>query len=271
LRHDRAGLVGLVLLILWLAVAFPGRLLVTADANAQELADALLPPFGAHVLGTDHLGRDLLARLVAGATTSLVVSVSAVAIATVVGSVAGIAAAEVGGWLDEAIMRVADIQLAIPFVLLAIAVLTLLGGSLTNLIAVLALGGWIVFARVVRSELLALRELEFVQAARALGANAVHIAVRHLLPNSLGLIIVLATLELANVILLESALSFLGVGVQPPGVSWGTILAGGRDHLTSAWWISAWPGIAITLAILGVNLLGDFLRDLLEPRTITRD
>jgi peptide/nickel transport system permease protein len=271
LRHDRAGLVGLVLLILWVAVAFPGRLLVTADANAQELADALLPPFGAHVLGTDHLGRDLLARLVAGATTSLVVSVSAVAIATVVGSVAGIAAAEVGGWLDEAIMRVADIQLAIPFVLLAIAVLTLLGGSLTNLIAVLALGGWIVFARVVRSELLALRELEFVQAARALGANAVHIAVRHLLPNSLGLIIVLATLELANVILLESALSFLGVGVQPPGVSWGTILAGGRDHLTSAWWISAWPGIAITLAILGVNLLGDFLRDLLEPRTITRD
>jgi peptide/nickel transport system permease protein len=261
-----------VLVAAWLGVGLAGPLVLPGDPNRQELADALRPPawaeggIPAQPLGTDHLGRDMLVRIVYGARTSMIVGVSAVALAAVAGSLAGLFAAEWGGMVDEVLMRLADIQLSIPFILLAITVLALLGGSMTSMVLVLVLAGWVIYARVVRSELLYLREVEFVQGARALGSSRLRVIFRHFLPNAVGLVVVVATLELANVIILEAALSFLGVGIRPPEVSWGTMLADGRDYLTTEWWLATLPGVAITLTILGVNLVGDWARDVLDPR-----
>jgi peptide/nickel transport system permease protein len=272
LRRDRAAVFGLLIVALWLGMALFGPVVDRADPNEQDLSTAMLPPaweadgMAAHPLGTDHLGRDILTRIVHGARTSLVIGLSTVALAIVIGALAGVVAATWGGKVDELIMRLADVQLAIPFILLAITVLALLGGSIQNMVLVLVLAGWVIFARVVRSEVLHLRELEFVLAARTLGANRLRIALRHLLPNVTGLVIIVGTLELANVIILEAALSFLGVGIRPPQVSWGAMLADGRDYLTEAWWLATLPGATITITILGVNLTGDWVRDLLDPR-----
>ncbi len=272
LRRDRAAVLGLVMVAIWLGMALVGPLVMPGDPNDQVLRDALIPPIWqadgavAHPFGTDHLGRDILIRIVHGARTSLVIGVLAVGVAIIIGSLAGVVAAQWGGRVDEIIMRLADIQLAIPFILLAIAVLALLGGSIPNMILVLVLAGWVIYARVVRSEVLHLREMEFILAARTLGAGQMRIALRHLLPNVTGLVIVVGTLELANVIILEAALSFLGVGIRPPQVSWGAMLADGRDYLTEAWWLATLPGATITLTILGVNLVGDWVRDVLDPR-----
>jgi peptide/nickel transport system permease protein len=271
LRKDPGGTLGLTLAFIWIAVAAAGPSLVS-DPVVQDLARTLLPPSwlpggsADHPLGTDHLGRDLLSRIVYGARTSLVVGVVAVGAAAVLGSLIATVSATWGGLVDDVLMRIADVQLAIPFVLLAITVLVLLGGSIVNMILVLILAGWVIFARVIRSELLHLREMEFVLAARSIGVRQIDIAFRHLLPNTFGLIVVIATLELANVILLESALSFIGVGIRPPQVSWGTMIADGRNYLTSAWWLTTIPGAALTTGVFGVNLAGDLARDLLDPR-----
>jgi peptide/nickel transport system permease protein len=272
LGRDRAAILGVLLVLAWLGVGLVGPFVIPGDPNGQELADALRPPawleggVREQPLGTDHLGRDLLVRIVYGARTSMLVGVSAVALAVVAGALAGLFAAEWGGAVDEALMRVADIQLSIPFILLAITVLALLGGSMGSMVLVLVLAGWVIYARVLRSELLYLREVEFVQSARALGASRLRVIFRHLLPNTAGMVVVVATLELANVIILEAALSFLGVGIGPPEVSWGTMLADGRDYLTTEWWIATLPGVAIAVTILGVNLVGDWVRDVLDPR-----
>jgi peptide/nickel transport system permease protein len=272
LGRDRAAILGVLLVLAWLGVGLVGPFVIPGDPNRQELADALRPPewleggVREQPLGTDHLGRDILVRIVYGARTSMLVGVSAVALAAVAGALAGLFAAEWGGAVDEVLMRVADIQLSIPFILLAITVLALLGGSMGSMVLVLVLAGWVIYARVLRSELLYLREVEFVQGARALGASRPRVIFRHLLPNTAGMVVVVATLELANVIILEAALSFLGVGIGPPEVSWGTMLADGRDYLTTEWWIATLPGIAIAVTILGVNLVGDWVRDVLDPR-----
>lgn len=272
LRRSPGGLTGLVVVSGWVLVAILGPLVLTGDPNGQDLSNALLPPVWldggslSFPLGTDHLGRDILIRLIHGARTSLVLGVVSVAAAGFLGSIVGAVATEWGGAIDEVLMRIADVQLSIPFILLAITVLTLLGGSLGNMILILILSGWVAYARVVRSELLKLRELDFVLAARAAGASRLRIARKHLLPNGLGLIIVVATLQLADVILLAASLSFLGVGLQPPAVDWGSMLADGRDYLTTEWWIATMPGVAITIVILAVNLVGDWLRDILDPR-----
>ena len=272
LRHDTLALFGLMLVALWLGLALLGPAIMQSDPNKQNLSETLLPPawqegsVASHPLGTDHLGRDILTRIVYGARTSLVIGVAAVLLAGIIGSLAGIIAAEYGGWIDETLMRIADIQLAIPFILLGITVLALLGASALNMVLVLVLFGWVIFARVVRSEVLHLREQEFIQAARALGARRRRIVLRHLLPNVMGQVIIVGTLELANVIILEAALSFLGVGIRPPQVSWGAMLADGRDYLTVAWWMATLPGVAITATILGVNLVGDWINDVLDPR-----
>jgi peptide/nickel transport system permease protein len=264
----------LIIVVLWLSMALLGPYVVPGDPNDQTLSDALIPPAwdaeGAakHPLGTDSIGRDILVRIVYGARTSLVVGLSAVGLAIVIGSLAGVFGALSGGRIDEIVMRLADIQLSIPFILLAITVLALLGGSILNMVLVLILAGWVIYARVVRSEVLHLRELEFVQAARCLGAGRLRIGLRHLLPNVVGLIIVIGTLELANMIILEAALSFLGVGIRPPEVSWGAMLADGRDYLTEAWWVATMPGATITITILGVNLVGDWVRDVMDPRRL---
>ena len=272
LRHDTLALFGLMLVALWLGLALLGPAIMQSDPNKQNLSETLLPPawqegsVASHPLGTDHLGRDILTRIVYGARTSLVIGLAAVFLAGLIGSLAGVIAAEWGGWIDEILMRIADIQLAIPFILLGITVLALLGASALNMVLVLVLFGWVIFARVVRSEVLHLREQEFIQAARALGARRRRIVLRHLLPNVMGQVIIVGTLELANVIILEAALSFLGVGIRPPQVSWGAMLADGRDYLTVAWWMATLPGVAITATILGVNLVGDWINDVLDPR-----
>ena len=264
--------VGLTVLLLMGGAAVFAPQLAPWDPGKQMLLKRLRPPvwqargLREHPLGTDHLGRDILVRIVYGARTSMLVGVSAVTLAVVAGALAGLFAAEWGGAVDEVLMRVADIQLSIPFILLAITVLALLGGSMRSMVLVLVLAGWVIYARVLRSELLYLREVEFVQGARALGASRLRVVFRHLLPNTAGMIVVVATLELANVIILEAALSFLGVGIGPPEVSWGTMLADGRDYLTTEWWIATLPGVAIAVTILGVNLIGDWVRDVLDPR-----
>ena len=272
LNKSQGALIGIMLVSLWLILALFGPWVLNADPNRQDLSSTLLPPAwdpdgnGTHPLGTDHLGRDMLTRIVYGARTSLVTSVAAVMLGGLIGTLSGLIAAEWGGWVDEVIMRIVDIQLAIPFILLGITVMAMLGASIPNLVLVLVLFSWVIYARVVRSEVLNLREREFVLSAYCLGVPRWQIVLRHLLPNVMGLILAVGTLELANVIILESALSFLGVGVRPPQVSWGAMLADGRNYLTVAWWLTTLPGLTITITILGVNLVGDWVTEVLDPR-----
>jgi peptide/nickel transport system permease protein len=273
LRHiDGKAALGFALLALWLLVALLGPALTPNDPNAQDLSEALKPfAWSAdgtwrHPLGTDQLGRDILSRVVYGARSSLWIGLLAVAGSALIGTLIGIAAAQGGGWADEILMRLADIQLSIPFFLLAVAVLAIVGGAVQNLILILIIAGWVPYARVVRSELLYVRETEFLLAAKSIGAGRLRIMFNYLLPSTRSLVIVTATLQLADVVLLSAALSFLGVGLQPPAVSWGTMLADGRDYISTEWWIATVPGIAITLAILSVNLAGDWLSDIMNPR-----
>ncbi len=272
LRLDAKAAFALVILAIWIVGATLGSWLFAGNPNAQELADALLPPVwqvdgvAGHLLGTDQLGRDILLRTVYGARSSLAVALVAVAGSALLGSAAGVIAAQGGRLADDITMRLADIQLSIPFFLLAVAALAMMGGSVGNMILILIVSGWVPYARVVRAELLYIRETEFVLAARAIGARSWRIAWKYLLPSTRSLIIVTATLQIADVVLLSAALSFLGVGLQPPAVSWGAMLSDGRDYITTAWWISTIPGLAITSVILCVNLAGDWLSDLLNPK-----
>jgi peptide/nickel transport system permease protein len=262
-----ALVVGLVVLVALLA-----PVIATADPIEQSLSDTLKPPFWleggelAHPLGTDHLGRDVYSRMVYGARISLLISVAAALLGGAVGVAAGLAAGYHGGRVDSVIMRIVDLNLAFPLILLALAVVAILGPNLRNLIIVMAITTWMIYARVVRGVTLGLREREFVQAARALGARDLRIVLRHLLPNVLAPVLVIWTLEVARVILMESALSFLGLGVPPPTPTWGRMLSEGRDYLTVAGWIATFPGLAIMITVLGINLFGDGLRDLLDPR-----
>jgi peptide/nickel transport system permease protein len=252
--------------------ALAAPLLATTDPIEQDLAVALRPPFWmeggslGHPLGTDHLGRDVYSRLVYGAQISLTISVLAALLGAVVGVAAGLVAGYLGGRVDAVIMRIADLNLAFPLILLALAVVALLGANLRNLVIVMAVTTWMIYARIVRGLSLGLREREFVQAVRALGAHDARIIARHILPNVLAPVMVIWTLEVARIILMESALSFLGLGVPPPTPTWGRMLAEGRDYLTVAGWIAIFPGLAILVTVLGINFLGDGLRDLLDPR-----
>lgn len=259
---------GLLLLLVLSAVLAP----VLAPANPIQTGfstrvrpPAILGAPSGFVLGSDNLGRDILSRLLYGGQLSLSLSAASVVLSAAIGVAAGLLSGYVGGKLDDAIMRIVDVQLAFPVILLAIAVVAVVGTSTTALIGVLVLSGWVVYARTVRANVLSLKEQEYVGAARALGAGDVRIVLRHVLPNTMAPIIVVATVQLATMLLLESGLSFLGLGIQPPTPSWGRMLAEGRDYLSNAWWISTVPGIAISLAVLGANLLGDGLRDLLDP------
>ena len=256
-----AGITALVcLLVLNSGWLFPA--VDKIDLMARLVSPFLRPD---HPFGTDPLGRDVLARVVAGGKISLTVGFASVAGSVVLGVAMGLVAGYYRGIWDMVLMRFADIQLALPFILLAITVIAVIGGSLTNTIVLLIVSQWVQYARLVRAQVLALREREFVLAARAMGVRSGKILFHHLLPNLLGPVVVLMTLNVANNILLESSLTFLGLGVDPTIPSWGGMLADGRTYLQSAWWVSVFPGLAILLTVLGLNLLGDWLRDLLDP------
>jgi peptide/nickel transport system permease protein len=216
-------------------------------------------------LGTDHLGRDILSRIIYGSRISLMVSLPAVAISAIIGLTLGLLAGFYRGWCDSAVMRLVDLQLAFPFILLALSIVALMGPSLRNIIIVFAITTWPIYARTTRGSVLSLREREFVQAARSLGAGDRCLLWRHLLPNTLSPVLVLASFEVARMIIVESALGFLGLGVQPPTPTWGNMLTDGRDYIRDAWWIATFPGLAIMITAASVNFLGDGLRDLLDP------
>ncbi len=273
LSTRRTALFGLAVVIAVLVTAVAAPLISPFDPIEQDLGDLRLKAPGfrdaggrVHLLGTDHLGRDLLARVIYGARPALLVGFAAVVISGLIGMIAGLVSGYFGGRVDDALMRLADIQLAFPFILLAIAVIGVLGPSLTTIIAVIGVSSWVVYARIVRSAVLSLREREFVQAALALGSGDGRVLVRHILPNALTPWLVVATLDMARVIVIESALSFLGLGVQPPTPTWGGMLADGRVYISTAWWLATFPGLAILVTVLGINLFGDGLRDTLDPR-----
>ena len=256
-----AGLTtAICLLVLLSDLLFPG-------AEKIDLASRLLPPFVkmSHPFGTDPLGRDVLARVAAGGEISLQVGLLSVAGAVVIGVIMGLISGYYRGFWDMLVMRFADVQLALPFILLAITFIAIVGGGLRNMILLLIISQWVQYARLVRGSVLSLRDREFIQSAQAIGVSDANILFRHLLPNLIGPVIVLMTLNVANNILLESSLTFLGLGVDPQVPSWGGMLADGRTYLQNAWWVSVFPGLAILLTVLGLNLLGDWLRDSLDP------
>ena len=253
---------GMVLAILSSGWTFPD------NGEAMDLLARLRPPFDnwAHPLGTDPIGRDVLARVVAGGWVSLTVGVLSVLGASIFGVLMGLIAGYFGGVWDLLVMRWADVQLALPFILVAITFTAILGADQYFLIVFMIIAQWVQYARVVRASVMSLREREFVLAARAMGLVDWAIIWRHILPNAFGPVLVLMTLNVANNILLESSLTFLGLGIDPLTPSWGGMLADGRTYLQTAWWVSVFPGVAIMMTVLGLNLLGDWLRDRLDPR-----
>jgi len=276
LLKSRAGLFGFVMLVLFVLTALLAPYLGLPTPTRSNLSARLAAPTwdgvfapGAHPLGADELGRDILARIVYGSRVTLMIAAAAVVLGGVFGTLLGIVAGYYRGMVDRILMRIVDVQLALPLMLLALLVIAALGPSTVNLILVLALTSWLRYARIIRGQVLALREREFILSAHAIGASAWRIMRKHLLPNVLTSALVVATLELARVIIMDAALSFLGLGVQPPNPSWGRMLADGRVYISTAWWIVTFPGLAILLTVLSVNLLGDWLRDYFDPKSRT--
>jgi peptide/nickel transport system permease protein len=261
---------GLVIVMVAVLAASLGPALTPYDPAAQELARRLEGPSVSHPFGLDELGRDILSRLLAGARISLMVGIAVVSVSSLLGMLLGSVAGYFGGRVDDAISRVVDVLMAFPGILLAIALVAVLGPSLRNVVLALSVIGWVGYARLVRSQALRAREFEFVQAARALGAGAPRIVVRHILPTALPSVVVQATLGMAGAIIAEAALSFLGLGVQPPTPSWGTMLDAGRSHLFDAPHLTIFPGLAIAFLVLGFNFLGDGLRDRIDPKLVNR-
>ena len=269
-------LVALLVLLLVIFAAIFGPLISPLDPNRQDIMMRLADPLTAgrrnafFWLGTDGLGRDVLSRLLYGARISLLVGVAAILVGGTIGVVAGLVAGYFGGWIDDVIMRLGDIQLAFPFILLAIMFLVILGPGVLNIIIVLGIGQWVTYARIVRAQTLSLREKEYVEAARALGDSTFLIIFRTILPNIIAPLTVIASFNLASVILSEASLSFLGLGVPPNVPTWGAMLADSRDQLmANKWWLAVYPGMAIVMTVLAFNILGDWLRDFLDPRLKT--
>ncbi len=262
--------------VFWLSAAALGLILLAAvlaerlapyGPNDQDILKRLQPPGDpGHVLGTDEVGRDILSRLIHGARISLLVGVIAVGVSCPLGVLVGLVAGYAGRRTDDVLMHITDIQLAIPTILLAIAVVAVLGPGLPNVVITLSVTGWTLYARLVRGQTMTVKTRDFVQAARANGAGDARIVLRHVLPNVVSPVIVVAVFAVANMIVLEATLSFLGLGVEPSVVTWGRMLNGGRLYLSTAWWLTAFPGLAIFVTVLAVNLLGDHLRDWLDPR-----
>lgn len=276
LRRSPQALLGLFVVIVVILAAILAPVIAPRSPTDQELVSRLSGPTmgnpftgDAYLLGTDHLGRDILSRVIYGARVSLFVAVLGVSISATIGVLFGLVAGYFTGFISTVIMRLTDIVLSIPFLVLAIAVVAVLGPSLLNLILVLGFTRWVRYTRVTFAQTLALRESEFVEASRALGQSGERLLFQHIFPNTVAPIIVIATLEMGLMIIFEAALSFLGLGVQPPTPSWGSMLADGRNYVVTAWWLGVFPGLAITITVLAVNLLGDWARDMLDPRMRT--
>lgn len=268
LRRNRLAMIGGTVVLLLFAISLLAPWLSAYHPSTINAWEVLQPPSWQHWFGTDELGRDVLARVLFGARISLKVGFVAVGIAVLLGTVIGLFAGYYGGWLDAVLMRLVDIMLCFPSFFLILAVIAFLQPSIWIIMAVIGLTGWMGVARLVRAEVLTIREMEYIQAARCIGCSDLRIILRHILPNALSPVLVAATLGVAGAILTESALSFLGIGVQPPTPSWGNILTSGKDYIEFAWWLSLFPGLAILITVLAYNLLGEGIRDALDPRTI---
>ncbi len=269
-------LVAVIILLLVAVAAILGPWLAPLDPNRQNIVLRLAPPLaegrrGAIFwLGTDGLGRDVFSRLLYGARVSLLVGICSILVGGTIGVVAGLVSGYFGGWIDDVVMRLGDIQLAFPFILLAVLFLVVLGPGLLNIIIVLGIGQWVTYARIVRGQTLSLREKEYVEAARALGDSTISVIFRTILPNIIAPLTVIASFNVASVILSEASLSFLGLGVPVSVPTWGSMLADSRDQLmANKWWLALFPGMAIVLTVLSFNILGDWLRDFLDPRLKT--
>ncbi|AJE03755.1 oligopeptide ABC transporter permease [Geobacter pickeringii] len=265
-RGNRLAVAGGIVVLLLFILSFLAPAITPWEPDAIDAYHVLLPPSAAHWFGTDELGRDVFTRVIYGARISLKVGFVSVGIAVAIGTVLGLVSGFYGGVVDTVIMRFVDIMLCFPTFFLILAVIAFLEPSIWYIMAIIGLTGWMGVARLVRAEVLSLRERDFVVAARALGASDLRIIFRHILPNAASPVLVSATLGVAGAILTESALSFLGIGVQPPTPSWGNILTAGKDYVEFAWWLSLFPGVAILVTVLAYNLLGEGIRDALDPR-----
>ncbi len=265
-RTNGLAVTGGVIVAFLFLIAIFAPLIAPYNPDDIDSTQVLNPPGVRHPLGTDDLGRDVLSRMIWGSRISLAVGFVAVGIATIIGMILGAASGYYGGWTDRVIMRFIDIMLAIPTFFLILAVIAFIGPSIWNIMAVIGLSSWMGVARLVRAEFLSLKEREFVLAAKAMGARDLRIIFRHVMINSMAPVLVSAVLGVAGAVLVESALSFLGIGVQPPTPSWGNILTLGKDYIQLAWWLSVFPGLAILVTVLGYNLLGEGIRDSIDPR-----
>jgi peptide/nickel transport system permease protein len=270
LRRSPVGLIGFFIVSIVVLLALFGSFIVPHDPAGNNLRARFMPPgytdtTGVYMLGTDQLGRDIFSRMIVGSSVSVLVGVVSVLIAGTIGVLVGLLAGFFGGWVDNVLMRLADGLLSIPFIILVVAVSGVLSPGLGTLMLILGLTGWVTYARVIRGEVLKAREMEYVVAAYAIGQTRFKVMFRQILPNVVSTAIVLAASQVGVTILAESSLSFLGLGVKPPTVTWGLMLADGRQYINSAWWMTTFPGIAITVTVLGVVFLGDWLRDVLDP------
>ncbi len=271
-RRNRAAVVGLFVTLGFIFMALFAPMIAPHDPNKGNLLERLRPPSwvdggsSKHVLGTDSLGRDLLSRIVYGARVSIFIGVVVVAIASSAGVLAGLVSGYYGGKIDTVIQRIVDTLLAFPYLIFALAIMAVLGPGIQNIILALVYKEWVTPCRVIRGEVLVAKAEMYVEAARAVGASHMHILIRSLLPNVMASVIVVASLRVAWVILMEASLSFLGLGVQPPTATWGSMVASGRDYISTAWWITTFPGLSIFLLVMGVNLMGQGLRDAFDPK-----
>lgn len=272
IKKNPTGILGMLLAATSLFVAIFAKWISPFDYSKANLKDRLQPPSwidstgeSVYLLGADQVGRDLLSRIIHGAQISLKVGFFGVLIALVIGVIMGLVSGYFGKWLDDFIMRVADVQLAFPFILLAIVIMSVLGTGIWKIILILGITYWVGFARLIRGQVISLKEQEYIQAARAIGGTDFTIIRKHILPNVMSSILVLATMYIAEFILLEASLTFLGLGVDPTIPSWGGMLADSRNYTTTAWWTAVFPGVAIMITVLGFNLLGDWLRDRFDP------
>ncbi len=266
LLKNRLAVIGGILVLLVFIVSIFAPFFSPYNPSTIDIKHILAGPSFQHLFGTDDLGRDILSRMLYGGRVSLEVGFIAVSIATIIGLILGSLAGYYGGWIDSIIMRIVDIMLSIPTIFLVLSVIAILEPSITNIMIVIGLTSWMEPARLIRGEFISIKEREFVLAARAMGAADNRIMLRHILPNGISPILVSATMGVGAAILIESGLSFLGLGVQPPTPSWGSLLSSGKDNIEIAWWLSAFPGLAILITVLGYNLLGEGIRDALDPR-----